>query len=218
MSAAKITKYPGKLIDVFWDGRLCIHIGECGQAQGDLFVGGRQPWCQPDLVAPEAVTEVVERCPSGALSYTTKEDAHGREASAAENTVTVSLNGPLFVRGELQIEGVSDDMPGVSRRAALCRCGHSKNKPFCDNSHEVAHFRDYGAVGEQGEPLQNKGGILSITPRKDGPLIFKGNFTIMSSSGRAAWQGEKRAMCRCGQSKNKPFCDGSHTQAGFKSE
>ena len=47
MSSAPIFRYPGKDADVTWDQRLCIHIGECGRAQGDLFVTGRKPWCRP---------------------------------------------------------------------------------------------------------------------------------------------------------------------------
>ena len=52
MSEKKLVTYPGAKSDVHWDGRLCIHIGECGRASNDLFVGGRQPWCQPDLREP----------------------------------------------------------------------------------------------------------------------------------------------------------------------
>ena len=58
-------KYPGEQVDVYWDGNLCIHIGECGRAEGELFVGGRKPWCQPDLTTADDVTEVVGRCPTG---------------------------------------------------------------------------------------------------------------------------------------------------------
>ncbi|MCG8012219.1 MAG: CDGSH iron-sulfur domain-containing protein, partial [Candidatus Thiodiazotropha weberae] len=93
----------------------------------------------------------------------------------------------------------------------------SKNKPYCDNSHEGS-FKDYGAVGETGEPLKQKGGQLKITPLEDGPLLLSGSVTVKAGSGRSAWQGEKLALCRCGASKNKPFCDGTHNAIGFKTE
>ena len=70
MSEKKVFVYDGAQTDVHWDGRLCIHIGECGRAKNELFVGGRQPWCQPDLVSPDEVAEVVNRCPTGALPRT----------------------------------------------------------------------------------------------------------------------------------------------------
>jgi CDGSH-type Zn-finger protein/uncharacterized Fe-S cluster protein YjdI len=215
MSEKEVFGYPGKEIDVQWDGRLCIHIGECGNAQGDLFVGGRDPWCIPDTSAKPEVREIVERCPSGALTYRDKDGAP--EAAPGENTVTVAYNGPLYARGELVIEGAPDDMPGVQFRVALCRCGRSANKPFCDNSHIEAGFQDYGSVGERGPGLIAKGGPLTVKPIADGPLVVNGNLSIRAASGRLAWEGNQTALCRCGGSKNKPFCDGTHRTIGFKS-
>lgn len=214
MSDEKISQYPGKNIDVQWDGRLCIHVGECGYSEGELFIGGRDPWCQPDRVNDENVRDVIRRCPSGALSYIDKASGDN-EQSADINTVRVSYNGPLYIQGDLEIENVPDDMPGVRFRAALCRCGQSNNKPFCDNSHLKAGFEDFAAVGEKGESLEVQGGTLVIKPLKDGPLLLTGNIVIFAGSGRLAWQGKQAALCRCGHSKNKPFCDGSHKAAGF---
>jgi CDGSH-type Zn-finger protein/uncharacterized Fe-S cluster protein YjdI len=216
MSEKEVFDYPGKEIDVQWDGRLCIHIGECGNAQGDLFVGGRDPWCIPDTSTKTEVREIVERCPSGALSYRDKEGAP--EVAPAQNTVTVAYNGPLYAHGELAIEGAPEDMPGVRFRAALCRCGRSANKPFCDNTHIEVGFQDYGSVGERGPGLTAQGGPLKIKPIPDGPLVVDGNLSIRAASGRLAWEGDQTALCRCGGSKNKPFCDGTHRTIGFKSE
>ena len=114
--------YPGKNAAVTWKGDLCIHIGECGRAKGDLFVGGRKPWCQPDLVSDDEVKEVVLRCPTGALSYEYA-DGSRTEQATADNTIQVSYNGPLFVRGDLDIDQAPVDVPGLKFRAALCRCG-----------------------------------------------------------------------------------------------
>ncbi len=216
MSEKEVFGYPGKEVDVQWDGRLCIHIGECGNAQGDLFVGGRDPWCIPDTSTKAEVREIVERCPSGALSYSDKDGVP--ETAPAENTVTVAYNGPLYARGELAIEGAPEDMPGVRFRAALCRCGQSANKPFCDNTHIEIEFQDYGSVGERGPGLTAKGGPLTIKPIPNGPLVVNGNLSIRAASGRLAWEGDQTALCRCGGSKNKPFCDGTHRTIGFETE
>ena len=214
MSETEVFTYPGKAIDVQWDGRLCIHIGECGNAKGELFVGGRDPWCNPDLSVREDVRDICERCPSGALSYVDRQG--GPETPAPENTVMATYRGPLYVTGDLAIEGAPEDMPGVRFRAALCRCGASKNKPFCDNSHLEAGFEDTGSVGERGPGLTAEGGTLAIKPLPAGPLLFSGNLTLRAGSGRVAWQGTQVALCRCGASKNKPFCDGSHKAVGFQ--
>ncbi len=217
MSDKKLATYDGEEADVQWDGRLCIHVGECGRANNNLFVGGRQPWCQPDRVSVEEVADVVARCPSGALTYTRK-DGGPEEVAETENVVSVMYNGPLYLRGALEVDGAADDMTGVRFRAALCRCGQSKSKPFCDNSHEAAGFRDYGAVGESGQGFEAPGGPLKVGRAPNGPLLLNGNFSIVAASGRTAWKGSKAALCRCGQSKNKPFCDGAHKDAGFKAE
>ena len=217
MSDDEITKYSGDSAEVSWHRGLCIHIGECGRAEGDLFVGGRQPWCQPDDASNDEVKDVVMRCPTGALSVTFA-DGSNPEMASPENTVNVAYNGPLFVRGQLNIDGAPANAPGLNFRTALCRCGQSKNKPFCDNSHDSAGFRDYGAVGETGKLSTETGGPLAIKAVKDGPLLFKGNVTISGASGRSSWSGKQVALCRCGASGNKPFCDGSHKQVGFTSD
>lgn len=217
MSREKVSRYPGKSATVSWHGGLCIHIGECSRAQGELFVGGRQPWCQPDTGTDDEVVDVVSRCPSGALSYDFADRSRAEQPSPV-NTVQVAYNGPLFVRGDLEIEGAPEDAPGLKFRAALCRCGRSRNKPFCDNSHETAGFRDSAAVGKSGDADAGSGGPLQINPSKDGPLLLSGNVSILSGSGRSSWKGSRVALCRCGSSNNKPFCDGQHKKVGFKSD
>ncbi|MCB9529714.1 MAG: CDGSH iron-sulfur domain-containing protein [bacterium] len=215
MSSSKTHTFSGEQIDVTYHPALCIHVGECGRADNALFVGGRRPWCDPDAVGVDEVLAVVDRCPTGALDARNKDGTHAL-APADRNTVTVANNGPLYLRGALHLAGV--DGEGETRtRIALCRCGASKNKPFCDNSHEKDGFIDRGAIGTTGQPDPLPAGPLTITPAPDGPLLLSGPVTLVAASGRAAWQGHKAALCRCGASKNKPFCDGSHRAVGFKS-
>ena len=217
MKKERAIDYPGKRANVSWQGRLCIQIGECGRANGDLFVGGRKPWCNPDLASDDDVQEVVLRCPTGALSVNYADGSREEQADDV-NTVNVAYNGPFFVRGDLDIAGAPEQVPGLKFRAALCRCGKSKNKPFCDNAHIEDGFVDYGAVGEKGDPEASSGGALQIKSAPDGPLLLNGNVKILGSAGRTSWQGSQVALCRCGGSKNKPFCDGQHKKIGFKSD
>lgn len=209
--------YEGAAVDAQWDKRLCIHVGECTRAKGEIFKSGRKPWGQPDNAEADSVADVVARCPTGSLTYARK-DGGAAETPDQENTVFVSSRGPLYVRGDLRIEGVPDDMPGVAFRAALCRCGKSANKPFCDNSHEGSSFADHGPIGDTGADQVEIGGPLEISPRKNGPLLVQGNVTVVAGSGRRAWRGTKVALCRCGESKNKPFCDGTHATIDFTTD
>lgn len=217
MADEKSFDYPGESATVTWHGKFCIHIGECGRAKGELFVAGRKPWCQPDLASDDEVREVVLRCPTGALTYRHADGANS-ETAGVTNEVQVAYNGPLFVSGDLDIENAPAEVSGLRFRAALCRCGKSKNKPYCDNSHETEGFQDYGAVGDTGPGTSEPGGPLQVRLAKDGPLLLKGNVTITGSSARSSWQGRQVALCRCGASGNKPFCDGQHKKVGFKSE
>ena len=216
--AKKIISYEGKTQTISWDGRLCIHAGECGRAHGDLFEMGRDPWCAPDALDAEGAAEVVARCPTGALAIVDADSKGQVEAPLGKNMALVANDGPLYFSGDLEVAGASDDMVGARRRAAICRCGMSKTKPFCDNSHREADFRDAGAIGETGLADIEPGGPLALNPIPDGPLEVSGNLKLYAGSGRAAWQGRKVYLCRCGASKNKPFCDGSHKEIGFKAD
>lgn len=218
MAKSKLKTYTGDQADVTWEGALCIHVGECGRAEGALFEGGRDPWCDPNVTSVDNVADVVERCPTGALTYASK-DGGPAESPAAENTILVANHGPLYVRGNLQIDGGDAGgagSEGVKFRAALCRCGKSANKPFCDNAHEKDGFQDRGAVGQKGDETVDATGPLAITRAANGPLLLSGGFKILNGSGQVAFQGTRAALCRCGQSKNKPFCDGAHKAAGFE--
>ncbi len=201
--------FPGTAVDITWDKRLCIHVQECVRAKGELFVTGRRPWGDPDLADTDYVVEVVTRCPTGALTYRRKDGEEG-EMPSETNRVVIANNGPLYVSGTLEIDGAEDDMQGVRFRAAFCRCGESKNKPFCDNSHEEAGFVDRAALGETGPGLDRSDGALEIKQAPGGPLLLTGPHVIVTSAGREGWSGTKSALCRCGKSENKPFCDGSH--------
>ncbi len=213
MADENIVDFPGSDMDVRFDQSLCIGIAECGRATGDLFLKGRDPWCLPDASTPAEVRDIITRCPSGALTYT---DHHGgSEQPPTDNRMTVVSDGPLYATGDLHIEGAPADKPGLKTRAALCRCGKSQNKPFCDNSHRESNFRDYGAVGDQGPGLETRGGPLELKAVEHGPLLVRGHVEIRAASGRIAWAGEKVALCRCGASENKPFCDGKHREIGW---
>lgn len=217
MANNKILVFEGSTHTVTWDGNLCIHAEECVRTDSSLFEKDRNPFAQPDLVAEGELDAQVKRCPSGALSWF-RNGEPTPEPAELENTVTVVPNGPLYVRGDLEIEGIDEPGHSVHRRVALCRCGHSKNKPFCDNSHIEAGFSDTGAVGREGPGFSEAGGKLLITPRPNGSLLIRGNVSVRAASGCVRWKGEKVSLCRCGHSAKMPFCDASHKQHNFEAD
>ncbi len=95
----------------------------------------------------------------------------------------------------------------------------SKNKPYCDGSHVAKSFRATGEPETQeSQPLAVRNGVLKVTPAKNGPLLLEGSVEVVSGTGRTLNRVSKTALCRCGQSSKKPYCDGTHAKVGFTSE
>jgi CDGSH-type Zn-finger protein len=97
---------------------------------------------------------------------------------------------------------------------ALCRCGLSQNKPLCDGSHDKA-FQDDGTL--KATRLSDAGTEeveLRVEVARGGPLRLQGPLTLEGADG-ASCAGSKGALCRCGASDSKPFCDGSHANIDF---
>jgi CDGSH-type Zn-finger protein len=134
------------------------------------------------------------------------------------NTIRPHVDGPLNVEGELEL--LASDGTSIQKtvQAWLCRCGQSANKPFCDGAHKRAGFSGNAKVSSEyfvknPEP-GTTGPDLRLTLRANGPIGCFGQLRIAGSDG-SAWQGDQANLCRCGQSGNKPFCDGSHRHSGF---
>ncbi|MEE8434108.1 MAG: CDGSH iron-sulfur domain-containing protein [bacterium] len=132
--------YAGKEISIHDNRFLCSHAAFCTDRLKSVFKQGEAPWIDPDGDTAEAIAGLVGQCPSGALSFTFQ--ASPPRPEAPEAGITVSKNGPYFVVGEVSLEGAGWSKDADRRRFALCRCGASANKPFCDGSHWEAGFSD----------------------------------------------------------------------------
>ncbi len=209
-----IQEYRGKSLIVRFDGEKCIHARHCVTGRPEVFVANSEgPWIHPDAASPEALIEVSHACPSGAISYQ-RLDGGQDEQPPRVNLLRIRENGPVALHAEATIEG-----HGPVLRATLCRCGASKNKPFCDSSHIEAGFQASGepATGDT-SPLESRDGPLVVRPLKNGPLLVEGNLEICAGTGRCVSRVKKTALCRCGGSANKPYCDGTHRTNGFVAE
>lgn len=215
---SQIRTYTGEQIDVTYDATRCIHVGECLRRLPTVFDTGKRPWVQTDQASADQVAATVLACPSGALHYARK-DGGAAEPIPAHNTIRLLKNGPLYVRGDFTIVNSADALVLTETRAALCRCGASANKPFCDNNHRTIGFQASATVAEPQTVIEaTDGGPLRIEPTHNGPLHITGHFTVLNDKGEALWQGTEAWFCRCGGSANKPFCDGTHQRIGFVAE
>ena len=208
----------GKEASIRFDAKRCIHSRTCVLSHPDVFVPNVVgEWIHSDAQPVEELIRIGQNCPSGAITVTRLAPASTGFADSngapLVNTVRVRENGPLAVEAALQIGAT----PQANPRATLCRCGQSQNKPYCDGSHTAAGFV---ASGEPQttvfEALAARNGSLQVQPIPNGPLRMVGNLEVVSGTGRTCNRVTETYLCRCGQSKNKPYCDGSHKSAGFE--
>ena len=132
----------------------------------------------------------------------------------ASSTCDVMANGPYDVRGRLALK--QGETISAQTHMRLCRCGASRNKPFCDDSHIAAGFRSDGVlrVAKPAPMGADLDAIVTVTPQVDGPLQLRGPMTLRDPAGVTAFV-DSDYLCRCGASQNKPYCDGMHRKIGF---
>ena len=203
----------GKDVTISFDSKRCIHARRCVMGEPAVFRANVEgEWIDPDAATAEEIMRVAYACPSGAI-MARRRDGGPDEQPPKANILILRENGPLAVHADMTIEG-----HGAMLRATLCRCGLSRNKPFCDNSHIESGFQTTG------EPLSSEStlaiadltGPVTITPTPNGPLKVIGNLEIESGTGRNVARVDKAWLCRCGQSSKKPYCDGTHKRVGFE--
>ena len=148
------------VLTVHWDSERCIHSRHCVTGLPEVFDFDARPWIRVDEASADRIAEQVDRCPSGALGYTrfdggplgpgaraeqpgpASDDDRGSAGSGDEVAVTVRVTqgGPLSVQGPVQVVDDAGNVLRVTTRVALCRCGSSGDKPFCDGSHARVGF------------------------------------------------------------------------------
>ncbi len=204
----------GRDLTLIYEGKKCIHSRFCVTWGPKVFIANvKGPWINPDAVPTDALTEIAHVCVSGAIRYQRK-DGQPDEAAPPVNLISVREGGPYAIKADIRLDGA----PPGNFRYTLCRCGASRNKPFCDGSHHDANFIASGEPPTgKADMLSVRDGPLAIDPLTDGPLQVRGNMEIISGTGRVVSRMESARLCRCGASNTKPFCDGSHSKIGFRS-
>lgn len=134
-------EYEANGLRVIWDASRCIHVGKCLRALPEVFDVQARPWVDMEGAEPEQIAAAVRTCPTGALRHEGTRDGEFVEPVEEPTAVEVRPNGPLYVRGRTRILGPGGVVISEENRVALCRCGASENKPFCDNSHRLIGFR-----------------------------------------------------------------------------
>ncbi len=147
--------YTNGEVTVFWKPDLCIHSTKCFHSLPEVFNPKIRPWIQLDKSSTDKIIETVKNCPSGALSYKYNSESSNEAKTMEEPTapiqeteqkpeasvrIQVSPNGPLLVTGNAIIVNTDGTETIKEGKFALCRCGQSTRKPFCDGTHKTITF------------------------------------------------------------------------------
>ncbi|WP_419213514.1 (4Fe-4S)-binding protein [Maribacter sp. X9] len=139
----EITKeYSNGELTVVWKPKKCIHSEVCVQTLPEVYHPNEKPWITPEKASTPALKSQIDTCPSGALSYYLNNPKMEEKESTANRPIpiTVFQNGPLKIKGNLEIQLASGEVVTKEGTTGFCRCGASENKPFCDGSHRKIEF------------------------------------------------------------------------------
>jgi CDGSH-type Zn-finger protein/ferredoxin len=199
-----LQEYPGQEITVYFNRSICSGAGACVRGLPSVFRSGDSSnWIFPDEDTPAKIIERVKACPSGALSYGIG-DGDVVIEEGGEEKITVVKDGPYNVEG-IALDTLNTPTHGAASKYALCRCGFSQNKPFCDYSHAEKGWRD----GDD-EQAPAAAAPRETAESSDGPVVADIKPALVRLKG-----GDKQAFCTCGRSQGQPFCDGSHAGTKF---
>lgn len=134
--------YSNGNISIVWKPDVCIHSTKCFKGLGEVFDPKARPWINMEGASSEAIINQVEKCPSGALSWFSNTEGSKSE-DQSETEIEITKNGPLLVKGNFTMRFSDGSTKLLKENTALCRCGNSSNKPFCDGTHRKVNFNDH---------------------------------------------------------------------------
>ena len=124
--------YYGSDITVHFDLAVCAHVAVCVKQLRSVFNTKKRPWIDPNEGSSKDIVNIVKACPSGALSYTLKEQERV-DSFDSKIEIIYNENGPFEIWGGVALKGC--EAPKVADHYTLCSCGKSKNHPYCDGEH-----------------------------------------------------------------------------------
>ncbi len=148
--------YSNDDITVHWRPDKCVHATICYTKLRSVFDPGRRPWIRMDKGTTDEIIDIVNQCPTDALTYTrinSPEKAEEKEVlsnsinekkESKESTTNIQIikNGPALVSGDFEIKDINGTKLAKANSIALCRCGKSSTLPFCDGTHNKIGFKE----------------------------------------------------------------------------
>lgn len=139
--------YSNNEITVHWKPKECVHAGTCFRELRKVFDPSRRPWIDLEQGTTEQIIDIVERCPTDALTYdrnTTPRDSSKETSSkpltSEKVTFSVMRNGPILAEGKFTVVKLDGSEQEIKSITSFCRCGMSRTQPFCDGTHNKKGF------------------------------------------------------------------------------
>jgi len=150
----EVKVYKGKNITIFDNRKVCAHRGHCTEDLPSVFNHNQKPWINPDGASVEEIIDLCSKCPSGALSYALPGGERINHIEDRNQEIALSprhfdFDGPYDVVGEIKLEDKCNCKPESEEHYTLCRCGASKNKPFCSGEHWHVKFIDEDSLKKE---------------------------------------------------------------------
>lgn len=134
-------EYTNGEVIITWQPDKCIHSAICVTGLSEVFKPREAPWIKMEAATTSQLIEQVKKCPSGALGFRmNSEKISDAEMRPASMVVEVITNGPYIVKGDIEITHSDGSKELKQSSTALCRCGASNTKPFCDGTHRKIDF------------------------------------------------------------------------------
>jgi uncharacterized Fe-S cluster protein YjdI len=133
--------YSNDEITVYFDNDTCMHSGNCVNGLKSVFNPKGRLWINMQGASSEEIIKAVKNCPSGALTHKMNSElSESKDSQVQEVSIKVNKGGPLLIKGKVKL--IENDGTETIKEGPfiLCRCGYSKTKPFCDNSHRDKKF------------------------------------------------------------------------------
>ena len=142
MKKEKTKEYPKGDLTILWKPEKCIHAATCVKTLPNVYDPKGKPWIRPENASYEELRAQIDKCPSGALSYTLKNEVKPIENTINMTKIDIKPNGPILVHGTMLITDQNGVEHKKEKTTAFCRCGSSGNKPFCDGEHNRVGWKD----------------------------------------------------------------------------
>ena len=148
MAKPVVRHYSNGEITVVWKPDLCIHATICFMRLRKVFDPSKRPWVNMQGATTQEIISIVDQCPTDALTWKWNKDLTASEKKeltaekpaeeivpAPVTDITLIEGGGALIKGRFRLKKQSGEIIETANQIILCRCGLTKNPPFCDASH-----------------------------------------------------------------------------------